>query len=140
MPRPMLKAGYDFSFSGLKTAAANRIAQLEAADPDRRWLSDLCAGVQEAIVAVLLYKAFRAAESFDCRTVVIAGGVACNAALRSTATAEGSKRGFSIVIPPPLLCTDNAAMIAVAGREAFLRSPSSGFSQAHLDADVSLEI
>ena len=140
MPRPMLKAGYDFSFSGLKTAAANRISKLEAADPDRGWLPDLCAGVQDAIVAVLLHKAFRAAESFDRRTVVIAGGVACNGALRRTATEEGAKRGISIVIPPPLLCTDNAAMIAVAGRAAFRRSPSSGFNQAHLDADVSLEL
>ena len=140
MPRPMLKAGFDFSFSGLKTAAANRITELETADPDGGWLPDICAAVQDAVVAVLLAKAFRALAHFDCKTLVIAGGVACNTALRRSAAVEGTKHGVSVVIPPPLLCTDNAAMIAVAGREAFLKSPSTGFDQAHLDADVSLEL
>ena len=140
MPRPMLKRGYDFSFSGLKTAAANQIAKLEASDPEKSWLPDVCASVQEAIVAVLLTKAFRATKQLGVNSLIIAGGVASNSALRRAGAEEGERRGVLVVVPPPILCTDNAVMIAFAGREVFLRAPSIGFEQAHLDVDASLEL
>ncbi len=120
LPRALLgRKDCDFSFSGLKTAAA-RIAETLTTDDERR---DLAAGVQAAIArqlservdrAMKLYKDSHAAE--DLRFVV-AGGVAANGAVRAALLADCEKNGFSFAAPPLAYCTDNAAMIALAGAE-----------------------
>ncbi len=120
LPRSLLgREGCDFSFSGLKTAAA-RIAVGLASDAGRR---DLAAAVQEAIArqpcdrtdrALAAYA--RAHEGRDLRFVV-AGGVAANRTVRSRLEAPAAARGFSFAAPPLAYCTDNAAMIALAGAE-----------------------
>ena len=107
----------DFSFSGLKTAAS-RLAHACETDRDR---ADLADAVQGAIARQLSDRSDRAmkayAERHDHRLFVVAGGVAANRTVRSTLEATAAKNGFAFLAPPMAYCTDNAAMIALAGAE-----------------------
>lgn len=119
LPRPLLdRPGLDMSFSGLKTAV-RRAAQDQPLTPRRR--ADICASFQEAVADILATKSARAmemiAETSEERAFVVAGGVAANAALRARLEAEARHRDFRFVAPPLRWCTDNAAMIALAGAE-----------------------
>jgi N6-L-threonylcarbamoyladenine synthase len=120
LPRSLIgRAGCDFSFSGLKTAAA-RLASGMTAEADRR---DLAAAVQAEIVRQLVDRTGRAMAVYAAarggvdRRLVVAGGVAANRAVRAGLSALASRQGFSFDSPPLELCTDNAAMIALAGAE-----------------------
>lgn len=123
LPRALLgRKDCDFSFSGLKTAAA-RIAQKIGAqtgqtEADRK---DLAAGVQSAIARQLAERSARAMESYaerhDHRLFVVAGGVAANRTVRRVLEETAGRRGFAFLAPPLKYCTDNAAMIALAGAE-----------------------
>jgi N6-L-threonylcarbamoyladenine synthase len=113
LPRPMLGGGnVDFSFSGLKTAALKlaRDLGIEKLRAEEQLLADFCASFQEAVVEVLLRKAGSALAADGCREMAVVGGVACNGRLR--AAAAEYLPGIRVVFPPPVLCTDNAAMIA----------------------------
>lgn len=134
LPFPMLGRGLDFSFSGLKTAAANLITKLENEHPPSHWIADVCAAVQHSIVTVLVEKTLEATCQTGCRRIVVAGGVACNKALRSTMAERAERLKVDLFIPNPTLCTDNAAMIAAAGSLCFGKNPSVGFAQFDLDA------
>jgi N6-L-threonylcarbamoyladenine synthase len=123
LPRPLLGSpSADFSFSGLKTAlrrAAERAAPLSEAD-----CADLCASFQAAAADCVVDRAGRAMEFFAAaraadgpRRLVMAGGVAANAALRGRLEALCAAREFTLHVPPMKLCTDNGAMIAWAGAE-----------------------
>jgi len=112
-PRAM-KGSVDFSFSGLKTALLNYIkGRKEPISEDE--VPDIAASFQEAIVDVLVGKTLKAAEGASVPRVVVCGGVASNSRLRERFFEGGERMGTEIFIPPPVLCTDNAAMIAVAG-------------------------
>ncbi|HUL59536.1 MAG TPA: tRNA (adenosine(37)-N6)-threonylcarbamoyltransferase complex transferase subunit TsaD [Anaeromyxobacteraceae bacterium] len=131
-PKAIVKgADLDFSFSGLKTALLHHVRAHGV--PEGRALADLCASYQEAIVAALVQKAFRAARRLQFERLVLSGGVAANGRLRQVfeETAAGYE-GMEVYLPAPKLCTDNAAMIAVAGTHAFLRGERAG---AELNAD-----
>jgi tRNA N6-adenosine threonylcarbamoyltransferase len=133
-PKAIVKgADLDFSFSGLKTALLHHVKKHGI--PEGKGLADLCASYQEAIVRALVEKAFRAARRFQFDRVVLSGGVAANSRLRA-AVAEKAREyeGMEVFLPAPKLCTDNAAMIAVAGTHAFLRGERAG---ADLNADPS---
>lgn len=114
-PRPMLRReyGYQFSFSGLKTAALQQVRKLgeEAVRADEQMRADVCASFQAAVVDVLLQKAELALEETGLQQLAIVGGVACNGYLRREAARRLAGRA-RVVFPPPALCTDNAAMIA----------------------------
>jgi N6-L-threonylcarbamoyladenine synthase len=113
LPRPMLdRPGYEFSFSGLKTAVllASRAQPL---DEQRR--ADIARGVQEAIVDVLCTKALRALAETGHRSLVVAGGVGANLELRARLRAAVTAQGSQVFFPRSEFCTDNAAMIAMAG-------------------------
>ena len=120
LPRALLgREGCDFSFSGLKTAAA-RLAQRVEGETDRR---DLAAAVQAAIVRQLVERTTKAVaiysrshEGRDLR-LAVAGGVAANKAVRAGLETLAREHGFAFEAPAPALCTDNAAMIALAGAE-----------------------
>ncbi|WP_436356520.1 tRNA (adenosine(37)-N6)-threonylcarbamoyltransferase complex transferase subunit TsaD [Brevundimonas sp. CEF1] len=118
LPRALLgRKDCDFSFSGLKTAAS-RLAQTCVSDQDR---ADLADAVQKAIARQLAERTERAmtayAEAHDSLHFVVAGGVAANKTIRRTLEDLATKHGFSFLAPPLVYCTDNAAMIALAGAE-----------------------
>lgn len=112
-PRAM-RDSLDFSFSGLKTALAVMIKKRECPFPPDE-LPDVAASYQEAIVDVLVEKTVRAAEMHRVSRIVICGGVAANSRLRERMCEIGSARELTAYTPSPVLCTDNAAMIAVVG-------------------------
>ena len=113
LPRPLLyKPNLDFSFAGLKTAVAVRLAKLGAPSAAQR--ADMAASVQQAIVDVLCAKSLRALRESGLQRLVVAGGVGANAALRARLDAECRRLGARVHYPEPALCTDNGAMIALA--------------------------
>ena len=127
MPRALLgRKGFDFSFSGLKTAAA-RAAEAAQTDQDR---ANVAAAVQAAIARQLTERSERAmadyAERHDHRLFVVAGGVAANQTVRASLLAACERHGFRFVAPPLAYCTDNAAMIALAGAERLALGLTSG--------------
>jgi len=105
----------DFSFSGLKTALVYKVRELGPEETHAR-RADLAASYQRAVVESLMAKLARALERTGHRRLAIGGGVAANSLLRARVAAECAKRGLELKIPPPVLCTDNAAMIASAAR------------------------
>ncbi len=108
-PRPMLDEGYDFSFSGLKTAVVNHVRKHPGvATPD------VAASFQEAVVDVLTAKLVAAADESGAPTLVLGGGVAANSRLRDRVAAAAEASGRRVFLPPLALCTDNGAMIAAA--------------------------
>jgi N6-L-threonylcarbamoyladenine synthase len=113
-PRGMSdRPGYEFSFSGLKTALVRHLER--HGRPAAGALPHLAASFQAAIVDVLVDKTLRAAETFGVTDVVVAGGVAANRALRRRLGEEAATRGLRLHLPSPVYCTDNGAMIAAAG-------------------------
>jgi N6-L-threonylcarbamoyladenine synthase len=111
LPRPMLdRPGLEFSFSGLKTAVRLAV-QADAPLP----AADIAASVQAAIVDTLVGKALRALDETGHRALVVTGGVSANRRLRESLDAGASRRGVRVYYPRLEFCTDNAAMIAVAG-------------------------
>jgi N6-L-threonylcarbamoyladenine synthase len=115
LPRPLLHSGdLDFSFAGLKTAVATQLRRL-GPEPDERLRADLAASTQAAIVDVLVAKSLRALEASGLTRLVVAGGVGANRRLRSALDAGAARRGVQVSYPPLALCTDNGAMIALAG-------------------------
>jgi N6-L-threonylcarbamoyladenine synthase len=111
-PRGM-KDGLDFSFSGLKTSLLVRLKRKGSPFAPEE-LPDIAASYQEAIVDVLVEKTLRAAAARSISRVAVCGGVASNSRLRERFRADAAA-GVEIFIPPPVLCTDNAAMIAAVG-------------------------
>jgi N6-L-threonylcarbamoyladenine synthase len=112
-PRPMLdRPGFEFSFSGLKTAVMRAVRAAPLSDEAR---ADVAYAVQDAIVATLCAKALRALEFTGHRALVVAGGVGANRELRARLAREAAALGAQVYFPRLEFCTDNAAMIAVAG-------------------------
>ena len=124
-PRALLsRDSLDFSFSGLKTSVSNYVKNLPQESISEK-INDIVASFQEAIVDVLLTKTLNAAKSNHVGTIVLAGGVACNTRLRIRLKEMASQEGLKVFIPSPILCTDNAAMIAAVGDNHLKRGLSS---------------
>jgi len=112
-PRAM-KESLDFSFSGLKTSLLHYIKKRGRPFSDDE-MKDIAASYQEAIVDVLVDKTFRAARLSSVSSIVVCGGVASNSRLRERFVETSAIAGIDVFMPPPVFCTDNGAMIAVAG-------------------------
>jgi N6-L-threonylcarbamoyladenine synthase len=113
LPVAHVDAPYDFSFSGLKTAVLQYAQKKGQLDEQQR--ADLAASFQRAVTTALAEKTLRAAREKGVRQVILAGGVASNGALRRAVGDALAPCGIRLGYPPPVLCTDNAAMIAAAG-------------------------
>jgi N6-L-threonylcarbamoyladenine synthase len=123
-PRSWLEPGsLDFSFSGIKTSVANYVKQNKIFESSQErnpndsdvHIADICASFQEAVVDVLVEKTLNSAVHKKIKTVVVAGGVSANMRLRQVMEERGRERGLEVFMPPVEFCTDNAAMIALAG-------------------------
>ncbi|HHW95060.1 MAG TPA: tRNA (adenosine(37)-N6)-threonylcarbamoyltransferase complex transferase subunit TsaD [Mogibacterium sp.] len=125
---------FDFSFSGLKTQALNYLNTEKQAGRKIN-VCDVAASFQEAVVEVLADKAIAAAVKYNQRRIVMAGGVASNTRLRELMTVKAAENGIEVLRPSPVLCTDNAAMMAVSAYYAYMNGECSDFD---LDADPSL--
>lgn len=137
MPRAYLEEGsLDFSFSGLKSAVLNYLnrAQQKGIEVDK---ADLAASFQQAVVDVLVDKALLAAERYQVKNIMLAGGVAANGLLRNQLQQKATEKGYKVNYPPMILCTDNAAMIACAGYYKYLKED---FAPLTLNATPSLTL
>ncbi|MCP3927544.1 MAG: tRNA (adenosine(37)-N6)-threonylcarbamoyltransferase complex transferase subunit TsaD [Bacteroidetes bacterium] len=126
-PEPKI-SGLDFSFSGLKTAILYFLKRELSKNPEfiKENLEDICTSVQCRIVSILMNKLEKASKETGIKEVAIAGGVSANSGLRSQLTKIGRKEGWNTHIPKMEFCTDNAAMIAVAGYYKYLKGAFSG--------------
>jgi N6-L-threonylcarbamoyladenine synthase len=143
-PRAWLGDSFDFSFSGLKTAARRTIA-LEVGEGDGRGteplpedrVAELAYGFQESVVGVLVTKTLRAARVIGARSVVLGGGVAANRVLRDRLAGAARNAGIPLVVPRPALCTDNGAMIGAAAARRWQAGELAGLD---LDARPSMPL
>ena len=122
LPEPQI-ADLNFSFSALKTAILNHVQKNEKDNPDflKENLKDVCASVQARIVSILLNKVKKAAKQTGIKDIAIAGGVSANSGLRSAVLAMGERYKWNVFLPKFEYCTDNAAMIAIAGYHKYLK-------------------
>ena len=134
LPRPLKgRAGCDFSFSGLKTKVRQTIEKLPKGPVSEQDKSDICAGFQNAAGDVLIDRCNHAIDTFleahpNGTHLVVSGGVAANQSIRGRLNALCKARGLSFAAPPLVLCTDNAAMIAWAGIERFIKGDADDLS------------
>ncbi|MBZ4650118.1 UGMP family protein [Thermosipho africanus Ob7] len=134
-PRPMMDSkNYNFSFSGLKTAVLYTVQKFDKYNIPKE---DIAASFQKAVVEILLKKTFKAAKDSNVNTIVLAGGVAANSYLRKKAQELSEKQNIKVLIPPLEFCTDNAAMIAMAGYKLYKKGIS---SDSTLEAVPNLKI
>ena len=129
-------ASYDFSFSGLKSAVLNYLnsCEMKGIEINR---ADVAASFQKAVIDVLVEHSLRAVEECGFSKFAIAGGVASNSSLRAAFETECAKRKIGFYCPPPLLCTDNAAMIGAAAYYEYIKGRRSGYD---LNAVPSLKL
>lgn len=132
----------DFSFSGLKTAVAryireNAIEKVGAGDPPAQEIKDIAASFQATVIKSLISTTEKQAAAYKPKTLIVAGGVACNNALREAATATGARLNLPVYFPSKHLSTDNAAMIAAAGYFHLARGEQ---SDLRMTADVSMRL
>lgn len=132
-PEPQIP-GYNFSFSGLKTSVLYFLKKQVEANPDfiADNLADICASIQQRIVSILLKKLSAAAKDYRVKHLAIAGGVSANSGLRSGFVALGRSQALKTFIPKFEYCTDNAAMIGIAGYFKFLKGEFAPQSTAPL--------
>lgn len=125
-PRAVIQdAPYDFSFSGLKSAVLNYLNQCEMKGlPINE--ADIAASFQQAVIDVLTQHTLKAAKDYNMKNIALAGGVASNSSLRKAMAAACEEAGLSLYVPSPIYCTDNAAMIGVAGYYEFMNGRRDG--------------
>ena len=128
-PRARLEQGsLDFSFSGVKTAVLNHCNQQSQKNLPLQ-IEDICASFEEAVVDVLVEKTMAAASLHNVPTVVLGGGVSANNRLRSEFADRCSRKGLAFHVPSPAYCTDNGAMIGLAGYHKFKRTGKMGYDE-----------
>ena len=117
-PRPYLDGNsFEFSFSGIKTSVLYYLRKkgFDRAKADESFVADVCASFQAAVVDVLVQKLIQAATKYAVRDIAVAGGVAANSELRRRLKEETDTRSLGVFIPKFEYCTDNGAMVAMAG-------------------------
>lgn len=135
-PRAYIDDGYDFSFSGIKSSVLNYL-NAKRMKKEEIPVADVAASFQDAVTDVLASKAVKAASEKGYKTVTLSGGVASNSGLREKIQKFGEDKGVDVKFPPPVLCTDNAAMIGCAGYYRYLKGRVDGMD---LNAIPNLQI
>ena len=136
-PRAQIKKGsYEFSFSGIKTSVWHYL-KARTREEWQNHLTDIAASFQEAVVDMLIMPTFKAALACGASRIVLAGGVAANSRLREKMTEKADAEGLKVYFPSPKFCTDNGAMIALAGYHALKRGRRDDF-RLNADADLTL--
>jgi len=142
LPRPMIyQKNYDFSFSGLKTAVLydfkNRPSKVRKS---KIYIQEMAKEVQQAIIDVLIYKTLKAAKNFKAKSIILGGGVASNEELREQFKEKIQKElpNIQYLIPNIQLCTDNAAMVAVAGYFHWLKGEKYNLEKIKANANLRL--
>ena len=137
LPRPRVEGSpYDFSFSGLKTAVINRLHNAEQKGETLN-RADLCASFQHRVTEMLVENTLQAAADTGADTIVLAGGVSANSALRAGMEAACAKAGCRLYAPPLSLCGDNGAMVAAQGYYELMAGHTAGME---LNAVASMSI
>jgi N6-L-threonylcarbamoyladenine synthase len=121
-------AGYDYSFSGLKTSFLYFLRDELKQNPDfiEQNKNDLCASLQQTIIDILMNKVYHAAKDLNIKEVAVAGGVSANSGLRNAFESYSRRYGWKIHIPKFAYTTDNAAMVAISGYYKYLRGEFCG--------------
>ena len=126
-PRAFIEdAPYDFSFSGLKSAVLNYLNSCEMKKIEVN-KADVAASFQQAVIDVLTDNSVRAALDYGCTSLALAGGVASNSSLRAAMAKKCEEKNISFFNPSPIFCTDNAAMIGVAGYYEYINGTRHGW-------------
>jgi N6-L-threonylcarbamoyladenine synthase len=130
---------FDYSFSGLKTNVIQVLQKANKKDPDfiSHNINNICASLQQTIMDILFNKLIKAMRHFNIDEIAIAGGVSANSALRRRLLETGKEYGWKTHIPKFEYCTDNAAMIAIAGRYQFLMG---NFADQSVSASARLKV
>jgi N6-L-threonylcarbamoyladenine synthase len=137
-PRARVRnSSFDFSFSGIKTAVWRYLNKSISEDVWKKQIPDIAASFQEAVVDMLVYPTIHVARTRDIGRIVLAGGVAANRRLREKMKEEAEGAGLELYFPAPKFCTDNGAMIALAGYHRLLSGERDHF---HLNADADLTL
>jgi len=140
LPRPMLKSpNFNFSFSGLKTAVLYAAQKIR--NQDENFQIAMSHYFQEAAIEVLVSKTLKAAKQLKAKTILMAGGVAANKKLRAVLKTEAEKSGFRFSVPEFKLCTDNAAMVAIAAYylSAKKKIPTDNYKKIKVDCNWELK-
>ena len=138
LPRPMMYTkDYDFSFSGLKTAVLYKVRELKTTNYKLK--AEFCYEIQQAIIDVLIHKTLKAARDFGAKSIILGGGVAANEELRRKFNYQLKTKNYQLnfLVPPKNLCTDNAAMVAVA---AYFNRKKASRNWKNIKADGNLKI
>jgi N6-L-threonylcarbamoyladenine synthase len=140
-PRPYLeKDSFQFSFSGLKTSVLYYLRKVsfdKSTNTDEQFVADVCASFQTAVVDVLIEKLLRAANTFRVKDIAVSGGVSANSELRRRLHAEAKINHLTLFVPKVDFCTDNGAMVAIAGYERFRKGL---VSDLELTAEPNLQL
>jgi len=140
-PRPLLdRANFDFSFSGLKTAVLYELKKNKSKLKNKKYINDVCASFQEAVVDTLVGKTIKAAQKHNVKTIFLAGGVSANAWLRKEMALAIKKfvPKINLVKPELKYCTDNAAMVAAAAYHRAKKRDFVDWEKIDVDAGLSL--
>jgi N6-L-threonylcarbamoyladenine synthase len=142
LPRPMInQENYDFSFSGLKTAALYHYkSQFPKVRQSRKYIQEMAREIQQAIIDVLISKTIRAAKEYKAKSIMIGGGVSANKELRKQIkkTIKEKLPLSTLYIPPSKFCTDNAAMVGVAGYFGWLSGKQKSAVKIKANANLTL--
>jgi len=143
LPRPMIhQKNYDFSFSGLKTAVLYDFkSRPEKIKKSKYYIREMAKEIQQSIIDVLISKTLRAAKEKKAKSIILGGGVAANEELRRQfkQKAKSPEFGFNFLVPPQNLCTDNAAMVALAGYFQWQKNKKKKLKEIEADANLKLE-
>lgn len=140
LPRPMFNSGdFDFSFSGLKTAVLYLLQKMTPAQI-KRSTPAIAAEFQQAVIDVLTAKTLASAKEYDAKTILLAGGVAANQALRNSLSSAAKNLSLNFLVPPINLCMDNAAMIALAAYYQLIQSRAKKATWRNLKANANLRL